>query len=308
MQLRRTTNLTFLVVSYASMAAAVYGGTIFPPSVADRAEVCFNPCQTANGVGDPVLASISRGSSIPNLINVSAASSMEFTEAYWKANVGVGGSINQSGFGAINYSSYAIGTLFDNLTIPTGSYLIIPIHLTGSVNVSFSAPSNLPPGTVVGATVTVSYRCQVNGFSNGTYLPGSDCSAPQLNFTSAQQVDQMIDLKIPFIANQPFTLELDPSVKAVIGIGGVGGSGPYAFTAQARGAFDHTAVLEAAQVYDSNDNLLSNIAITSDSGFSFTDPPGASAVPEPASFLLLPGGLGLVALLRARRNRSVDLD
>ena len=309
---RNCANFSLLVLLCCAGLTCASGSTILSPVIGTTSSVCGgSDCQSAAHNGNPASSSISRGFAIPGFVGLGVNSGMTIDEGLWRGEASVGGFINKSGQGAVAYSGKTAGAVFDNLMIPVGAFLVLPIHVTGSVVAEASAPSNLPQGTTFGASVTLGFTCQVNGFENGQYLPGSSCAPQQLNFTSDQAVDQIIQLTIPFVAGQEFTLGFGPSITANLGMGSTASSGPFFLSGRAAGDFLNTGVLEAAQVLDANGNLLSNVPIVAESGFNFNSPPGepGSPVPEPRTEFLLAGALGLLALLRnskfGKRYRSL---
>ena len=73
--------------------------------------------------------------------------------------------------------------------------------------------------------------------------------------------------------------------------------------AQQRPTFSIAPNFLAATVLDVNKNLLTGVSVTSASGFDYLAGVTLTAVPVPAAFPLLAGGLGLMGLLGWRRKR-----
>lgn len=280
-----------LMLTGAAAQAAIYPARV--QSAAWLRSTTFGDPPNAIDVGDPSQASLSRGyNGTGYSITSQAASATRM--GTWGGYAEVGGFTSFGGFATVQASSNANGFMGDNLTIAQGSKMVLPVHVTGDVLIQYSAAGNLPPSGAISAAVSMGITCSMNPFNGSVYLPATDCTKV-LSLTQSQTVDTTLLLEIPFQANQVFSLWLTPTVSAGIYSNSGGSPTDVTMTYRAMGDFGDTVVFGPAQIFDSNNNLLTAVAITSESGFDY-------AVPEPAGWSSLAAGFGALTVLGRRRR------
>jgi len=203
------------------------------------------------------------------------------------------------------YTTSAFGTVFDSLTISSGAFLDLPIHLTGAVSIEFSESGSYiyPAGSPAFASVGLSLNCHAGNV--GSSLPGRDCSQSFL-FTSSADVDSIVHFVIPFTAQTPFYVDMRPTLSAGFGLPGItiealNDNKTAVIEGHAIGDFSHTGVFEGATVLDASGIPLPDAIIESASGFDYRAGFSAAPIPEPATVILFGFGLAGLGLIRRRR-------
>jgi hypothetical protein len=182
----------------------------------------------------------------------------------------------------INYS--------DTITVPAGlgSVVVrIPFQVSGSVSVSTNASSFFGFTFCQAASSSGGFGCLVNGlpaFFNG--------QAPNVLFTANNfNYSQLFNLDFPVQAGVPTDFNFTV----------IQNSYAYGLMASSTADFSHTGVAQAAQVFNQSGDLLSNVVLTSQSGFNYNNPQ-SSTTPEPGALILASVGLTLfgVRFLKVR--------
>jgi hypothetical protein len=231
----------------------------------------------------------------PGVGNVSQSAFAEVDNGYFRSYVDTEGTgtTQQTGYG----HAWAETQVLDTLTV-NGYALIVPIHIDGSVNISYSLanPSLGIPGRVSfaigceGSTDTSSTQntCTIGNSSVGlSYL-----------WQSSTNVDLNLDFVIGTTPGVPFDFYWDTLLRADLGL--PPGS------ATITGDFSQTGLFGPAEVLDQYGNVISNPQITSADGYNYLNPtgPASSSAPEPGVMATV--GSGLIALgwaVRLRRKR-----
>jgi len=286
---------SLLVGFLLMLAAAAAQAAIYPARVQSAAwlrSTTFGDPPDAIDHGDPSQANISRGYNGTGY-SITSQSASATRMGSWGGYAEVGGFTSFAGYATVQAGSNANGFMGDNLTIAQGSKMVLPVHVTGDVLIEYSAAGNLPPSGTIGAGVSMGITCSMNPFNGSVYLPATNCTKV-LSLTHSQTVDTTLLLEIPFQANQVFSLWLTPTVST--GISSNSGGSPTDVTMTYRAMSDFGAAVGPAQIFDSNNQLLTGVAIASESGFDY-------AVPEPTGWSSLAAGFGaLMALGRRRRD------
>jgi hypothetical protein len=249
-----------------------------------------------NCSGDPCDASASIVQDVNRDDNGSGFANLSANRAFFKGFVSEMGT---GGFGA-----EVSVTLYDNLTISSGSFLELPFHITGAVTAAVLTVPTDAAGTPR-SDVEFFINCSANPLGSFTV---HDCTQ-DLNFSSSQSVDTTMDLIVPFGDGQKFGLTLTPTLEAtVFTVSNFPDNPILVSTGQAVGDFSHSVVLGPAVVLDANMHPITGATITSDSGFDYFNPPGepnGAAVPEPSALILCAAALGFVFLRRRRIDPPV---
>lgn len=290
---------TALALTLATCSA---NAAVIAPGVASSGQVDMNGFVETT---QPGLANASIQRTITTTgFNVSTEAIANTSFGQWAGYARASGNVNLTGanFLSLGYRGTAYMTVFENFTVAQGSFIEIPVRVTGAVDARASGSSNLPAGSTVAASMQFGMTCQANPFDGVNYLPGSSCS-DGATFSAARGFDQEFIVRFAVVPNVLHTVRTQWIIDARLNllVNGVV-TGPFSFAGIAVGDFLHTGVVLPARVLDANGNVIPNVAITSGSGFDYNNPfGGTTAVPEP-SFALLAGG-GLFAILLGRRRR-----
>lgn len=226
--------------------------------------------------------------------NVSQSAMAEVNQGYFRSSVDVEGegTTLQVGYG----HSWAVTSLIDTLTV-NGYTLILPLHLDGSVSISYAVAN---PVSGIPGFVRLRMGCNA---STDTSTQTNSCvlfgASPSLSYTwtSSTTVNVDLDFVIGTTPGVPFDFYWDTVLEADLGL--PPGTGTFA------GDFSHTGLFGPAEVLDQNGNIISNPQITSANGYNYLDPsgPASESTPEPGTIATL--GAGLLGVTWAtRRNRS----
>jgi hypothetical protein len=209
-------------------------------------------------------------------------------------------------------TAFARGSLFQPVLIPAQAGMALgdpgvfrpQYHLDGSVSIDWGGNNNCSvfyvgcvptPGAQVSLQWTFASYDNPNGYGTPTaygYLVQEQWQADHLTAS----VDRDVTPSMPFRYGETFYYAYEVTLFA-----GVGSSAPPS-VGYAEGDFFHTGTLTGATVLDSFGNPIPNPVIISDSGLGLANSQG-TAVPEPASVLLMGGALGAL-ILGCRRFRS----
>ena len=254
-------------LSALAFASEALAAPTVAPFTSASTQVCYagiTPCVSAlftpgdgpfSFNGGPSSSSMSRADNGPGE-HVAANASMVIDPGIFSAYVSSSGMVTAVALSTYAYTTSAFGTVFDSLTISSGAFLDLPIHLTGGVNIEYSESGSYiyPAGTPAFAGVSLSLSCHTGNV--GSSLPGRDCSHSFL-FTSSADVDTIVHFVIPFTAQTPFYVDMRPTLSAGFGLPGITiealNEGKTAvIEGHAIGDFSHTGIFESATVLDAS--------------------------------------------------------
>ena len=224
----------------------------------------------------------------PNYENVGSVTA---TPSHFGLYAAVAGQGPALGVGYTVDSDYGLGD-----TITTNGYsLVLPLHIDGSVNVTYEYPTDIPVSRTNPPAVWLTVGCN--------YLPTPNrleaCGGFEREiFSEPASVNQDFRIVVPTVPGVPVDFSTTVDVEAnvdpeyIVGFAG------------AIGDFSHTGVFGPAEVLDANGNPIADPLIESSSGYDYLNPTGpVSGVPELPTWAMLAlgfAGLGLVGRLSRR--------
>jgi hypothetical protein len=285
-----------LAVALACMQArAAAGQTCYPPQAFSLSTACYSSAgiptcfDSGSQTGSPAVSSVTHTFASMG-VDWSASAALSMDVGGFNGSMSVGGFNDIYPYGAVAGQAKVDGDFFDCLhaVSPSGAaYLHIPIHLTGSRTLAWSAtPGYVPPNPP--ATTVVSIRCAATTVGSGVPTP---CDDPTLSFEDSGTIDTTVELVFGFDSG-PVSLQFGPSVSASVGYTGTGTTGRI----QGSADVELQGVLLPAYVTDPQGTPIPNATVTADSGFDYLSP-----APEPGAAA---AGISAVALLLMRRRRA----
>lgn len=237
--------------------------------------------------GQPASASFSQSFAIIGSRNLGVEERMAIDHGFLSAYASASGSATGGG-NSNSVSANLYGTDLDYLTINSGAYLELPLHLTGVVDIGYSVGGTFvfSPETVF-AYVSLHVTCIAGNVDSA---PTTNCSQ-NFDYTASADVDTLLHLRIPFTAGAQFYLQVSPTLIAGLGLPSIDFSDTANISGHAIGDFADTGVFEGATVTDAFGSPLPDAVIESVSGFDYRT---GFVVPEPGAVALQ--SVSLVAL------------
>lgn len=234
----------------------------------------------ASGVGSSFLASYGPTNGLS--FSASAQAVQDYTTFHGQASSQLARSYNAKGsFEALQV--FAAGTLVESLTIGAmgagDGKLMLGWDVTGSSSKDINGDARL----IINARTSASLP--------NTYSQTSAITGNGLFFLSSP---------ISFTFGKAFDLTIQSSVFAAVGYDNTSSAGPDTFSGAASADFLHTSILSSVGVSDNAGNAITNFTITTGSGRTF---PAVASVPEPTTYAMMLGGIGLLGFFARRKKQ-----
>ena len=184
------------------------------------------------------------------------------------------------------------------------------LHVSGAMSSSAKGLQQFPPTkNFVDSDAEVGLF--FSGFGSNLPLDGeianTSSAVSSSGFPGSAHMPLMtdIDIKADIVLGVATPVTYSLSEVASIGINDQAFKSGASGSASFDGDFEHTLKFVGLSFTDENGNPLSNVTLTSASGFNYMHP-SFSAAPEPTSWALMIGGFGLVgAAARSQRRKHV---
>jgi hypothetical protein len=267
----------------------------------------FN-CENVIGTGTPRTASMSRSfpGSGPDLLLASAEVAADF--GFFSAHAAASGQMDIAPNFSKGVTGNAAWSTLDRLTITapgvagTRGSLNMPIHVTGAVDVGWSASSNATlAGPGAGASFSLS--CVANNI--GGTIPRRCGGEGGETYTGPTTVDRIVTISVPFDFGVEFEYQLSGAISSGVGYAANGGSG--FLQGHADTDFSHTGIFLPGTIVDSNGIVISAPSIISESHYDYLAGFAAipdTPVPEPATLALTLGSVAALVTVRRLRGRT----
>lgn len=233
----------------------------------------------ASGVGASVLQSYGPQNGLS--FSASAQAVQDYTTFRGQASSQLARDYTKGSFEVLQV--FATGKLVESLTIGTlgqgDGKLMLGWDVTGSSSKGISGDVRL----LINARTSASLP-NTNGQTSGITGNGRFFLSSPISFTFGKAFD----------------LTIESSVFAAVAYDNTSSVGPDAFSDTASADFLHTAILSSVGVSDNEGNAMTNFTITTGSGRTF---PAVASVPEPTTYAMMLGGMGLLGCVALRKKR-----